>query len=233
MLRSWGAGKFDPVLILDGKAFRPDGTPGAVLIPPAFGLKGVELTTVTGWGPISYWNNFVGVLEMRGQGSFFDPRLADAQRFPIAAANGFFAVEHVPDLVTPKLPALRAYQHSLEPPRAPARSFDARRAVRGRELFVGKAKCASCHVPPLFTEGNAVLHTPEEIGIDDFQASRSPTGKYRTTPLRGLWSHAKGGYYHDGRFERLEDVVAHYDSHFRLGLDDREASDLVEYLKSL
>jgi hypothetical protein len=233
VLTSWGPGKFDPALLLDGKAFRPDGTPGAVLIPPAFGLAGVGPTTVTGWGPISYWNNFVAVLEMRGQGSFFDPRLDDPQRFPIAAANGFFDVEHVPDLVRPKLPALRAYQHSLDAPRPPARSFDARRAARGRALFLGKANCASCHTLPLFTDANRVLHTPQEIGIDDFQSERSPTRRYRTTPLRGLWTHMDGGFYHDGRFQSLEDVVAHYDGVFNLGLTDWDVGDLVEYLKSL
>jgi hypothetical protein len=233
VLHSWGPGRFDPFLILDGKAFRPDGESGAVLIPPAFGLAGVELTTGTGWGPISYWNRFVAVLEMHGQGSFFDPRLNDPQRFPIAAANGLFAVEHVPDLVGPKLPALRAYQFSLRAPKAPARSFDARRAIRGRSLFLGKARCATCHTPPLFTDANRVLHTPEEIGIDGFQAERSPTGRYRTPPLRGLWTHTDGGFYHDGRFETLEDVVGHYDRHFRLALTGREVGDLVEYLKSL
>jgi len=233
VLRSWGPGKFDPILVLDGKAFRPDGKPGAVLIPPAFGLAGVELTTATGWGSISYWNSFVAVLEMRGQGSFFDPRLNDPDRFPIAAANGLFAIKHVPDRVTPKLPALRAYQHALRVPRPPARSFDAGRAVRGARLFQGKAQCATCHAPPLFTEANGILHAPEEIGIDDFQASRSPTGGYRTTPLRGLWTHTKGGFYHDGRFKSLEDVVEHYDEHFGLSLTNREVGDLVEFLKSL
>jgi len=233
VLRTWGPGKFDPALVLDGKAFRPDGKPGAVLIPPAFGLAGVELATVTGWGSISYWNNFVAVLEMRGQGSFLDPRLADPQRFPIAAANGFFSITRSPDLVTPKLPALRAYQHSIKPPRAPAGSFDASRAVRGGRLFLGKAKCATCHAPPLFTEPGVVLHAPEAIGIDNFQANRSPTGGYRTTPLRGLWTHADGGFYHDGRFETLEAVVEHYDEHFNLNLTEREVGDLVEYLKSL
>jgi hypothetical protein len=233
VLTSWGPGKFDPALLLDGKAFRPDGTPGAVLIPPAFGLAGVNSTTVTGWGSISYWNNFVAVLEMRGQGSFFDPRLDDPQRFPIAAANGFFDVENAPDLVRPKLPALRAYQHALDAPRPPARSFDARRAAWGRALFMGKANCASCHTPPLYTDANRVLHTPEEIGIDDFQSERSPTRRYRTTPLRGLWTHMDGGFYHDGRFQSLEDVVAHYDGVFNLGLTDWDVGNLVEYLKSL
>lgn len=233
VLGSWGPGKFDPILVLDGKAFRPDGRSGAVLIPPAFGLAGIELTTATGWGSISYWNRFVAVLEMHGQGSFEDRRLNDPQRFPLAAANGLFAVQHVPDLVAPKLPALRAYQLSLKAPHAPAQSVDARSAIRGRALFDGKAGCASCHVPPLFTAPGDVLFSPEAIGIDDFQANRSPTGCYRATPLRGLWTHTKGGFYHDGRFETVEDVIQHYDTRFNLGLDGREVRDLAAYLRSL
>jgi hypothetical protein len=233
VLQSWGPGKFDPALPLDGKAFRPDGESAAILLPPAFGLRDVGLTTVTGWGTISYWNAFVAVLEMHGQGSFYDPRINNPARFPIAAANGLYNVNHVPDLVTPKLPALRAYQFSLDAPRAPAGSFNARQAVRGRTLFQGKARCATCHTPPLFTDANQGLHTPEEIGIDDFASSRSATGLYRTTPLRGLWTHTKGGFYHDGRFETLDDVIEHYNTHFKLGLTDRESRDLVEFLKAL
>jgi hypothetical protein len=197
------------------------------------GLTGFGLATTTGWGSISYWNNFVAVLEMHAQGSFKDPRLNDPARFPIAAANGFFDVRHEPDLVTPKLPALRAYQLSLGAPRPPARSFQPIQALRGRRLFWGKADCASCHTPPAFAARDGRLYAPEEIGIDSFQADRSPTGKYRAAPLRGLWTHMQGGFYHDGRFPTLEAVVEHYNAFFDLGLTDWESSDLVEYLKSL
>jgi len=75
---------------------------------------------------------------------------------------------------------------------------------------------------------------PRRAGrIPDFQAQRSPEGRYRTTPLKGLWTHTKGGFYHDGRFATLPDVVEHYDGVFNLGLTAQEQSDLVEYLKSL
>jgi hypothetical protein len=77
------------------------------------------------------------------------------------------------------------------------------------------------------------MHTPEEIGIDSFQADRSPDRRYRTTPLPGLWSHAKGGFYHDGRFPTLDAVIGHYDSLFALGLSPGEKRDLAEFLKSL
>jgi mono/diheme cytochrome c family protein len=233
VLKSWGPGKFDAELILDGKAFRPDGKPAATLIPPAFGMAGVDLATWTGWGTVTYWNAFVANLEMHGQGTFEDDRLRNPVQFPIAAANGFFNVRSPIDRITPKLAGLHDYQLSLPAPTPPEGSFNRTAAARGRRLFNGKARCATCHVPPLFTEPGWNLHLPSEIGIDDFQANRSPTLRYRTSPLRGLWTHAKGGYYHDGRFDSLEDVIDHYDNFFGLGLAPREVSDLVEYLKSL
>ncbi|HET9914992.1 MAG TPA: hypothetical protein VFQ13_24090 [Anaerolineales bacterium] len=243
VLSSWGPGKFDAELVLDGKAFNPEqvtdgvvtGTdvPGATLLPPAFGLAGVNLHTYTGWGSVPYWNAYVANVLMHGKGNFYDPRLDNADQFPLAAANGFGHITNSEDLITPKLPALHAYQLSLVAPRPPHGSFDASAASRGQALFMGKANCASCHVPPLFTEPGWNLHTPEEIGIDAFQADRSPDRRYRTTPLKGLWTHMEGGFYHDGRFATLLDVINHYDTHFGLGLTDDEKSDLAEYLKSL
>lgn len=233
VLNSWGPGKFDASLILDGKAFRPDGEPAAVLLPPAFGLAGVNLHTWTGWGSVSHWNALVANLEMQGKGTLYDPRLNDAEKFPIAAANGFSDVRNDPDLITPKLPALHLYQLSLPAPEPPEGSFNADAAERGEQLFVDKAQCGRCHVPPLYTEPGWNLHTPEEIGIDDFQAQRSPNEGYRTAPLQGLWTHTKGGFYHDGRFATLLDVINHYDDFFSLGLTDNEKQDLVEFLKSL
>jgi len=233
VLNSWGPGRFDALLFMDGKAFRPDGKSGSVLIPPAFGLAGVNLHTWTGWGSVPYWNAFVAILEMHGQGTFHDPRLDDATQFPVAARNQFGHVQAEQDLVTPLLPALQIYQLALPVPKAPRGSYDHSMAERGETLFDGKAKCSGCHVPPLFTEPGWNLHTGAEIGIDDFQANRSPDKRYRTAPLRGLWTHMKGGFYHDGRFATLADVVSHYNSHFALGLTSGEQGDLIEYLKSL
>lgn len=233
VLQSWGPGRFDASLLLDGKAFRPDGKPAAVLIPPAFGLAGVNLHTWTGWGSVAHWNALVANLEMGGQGTFVDRRLDDAARFPIAAAQGFSEVRSDPDRVTSKLPALQMYQLALRAPKPPPGSYDEVAAARGQALFEGKAQCASCHVPPIYTEPGHNLHTPEEIGVDAFQADRSPTGAYRTAPLAGLWTHGTGGYYHDGRFATLRDVVDHYDDHFGLGLGEGEKADLIEYLRSI
>jgi len=233
LLAAWGPGKFDAELFLDGKGFRPDGKTAAVLIPPAFGLVGVNLHTWTGWGSVTYWNAFVGNLEMHGKGTFFDPRLSDASQFPVAAAAGFGNVRNTPDLITPKLGALQFYQLAIAAPKPPKGSFDEQAAQRGKELFGGQGKCASCHVPPLFTEPGWNLHTPAEIGVDDFQANRSPDKRYRTTPLKGIWTHTKGGFYHDGRFATLNDVVQHYNGVLGLGLSDQQVDDLVEYLKSL
>jgi len=242
VLNGWGPGKFDAELFMDGKAAKPGGALGssATLIPPAFGLAGVNLHTSAGWGSVTYWNAFVAVLEMHGKGTFYDPRLNDPVKFPVAAAAGFGNVRNDPDLVTPKLGALQFYQLAIPAPTPPAGSFDAAAAGRGKAVFNGKAKCATCHVPPLFTEPGWNMHTPAEIGLtapgDDFQAKRSPDERYRTTPLKGLWSHMKGGFYHDGRYATLLDVVNHYNSNLPggpLGLTDAEKADLVEYLKSL
>jgi hypothetical protein len=233
VLHSWGPGKFDAELNLDGKAFRPDGKSAATLIPPAFGLAGDNLHTWTGWGSVPYWNAFVANLEMHGQGTFYDPRLNDPAKFPLAARQKLGNVRHTPDLITSKLPALHYYQLSIPAPAAPKGSFDPAAAERGKALFDDKARCATCHVPPLYTEPGWNLHTPAEIGIDSFQADRSPDGRYRTSPLKGLWTHQKGGFYHDGRFATLQDVVNHYNTFFKLGLTSSETNDVVEYLKSL
>jgi hypothetical protein len=233
VLNSWGPGKFDAELVLDGKAFRPDGQSAATLIPPAFGLAGVNLHTWTGWGSVTHWNAFVANLEMHGKGTFFDPRLNDPIQFPIAAAAGFGDVRNDPDLITSKLAALHFYQLAIPAPKPPQGSFDEAAATRGEVLFNGKADCARCHVPPLFTEPGWNMHTPEEIGIDDFQANRAPDRRYRTSPLKGLWTHQKGGFFHDGRFATLGAVINHYNQFFGLGLNGSESDDLAEYLKSL
>ena len=233
VLASWGPGKFDAQLFLDGKAFRPDGKTAATLIPPAFGLAGVNLHTSTGWGSVTYWNAFVANLEMHGQGTFYDPRLNDPVKYPVAARNNFGDVRAAVDLITPKLPALHFYQLATPAPNPPEGSFDRAAARRGEALFNGRAQCSVCHVPPTFTEPGWNMRRAEEIGIDDFQAKRSPDERYRTTPLRGLWTHQKGGFYHDGRFATLLDVVNHYDAFKLLNLSAREKRDLVEYLKSL
>ncbi|MGA8893579.1 MAG: hypothetical protein WB493_18605 [Anaeromyxobacteraceae bacterium] len=254
VLASWGPGKYDAALFLDGKGLRPDGKPAAVLIPSAFGLAGVNLHTWTGWGSVTHWNALVANLEMHGQGTFDDARLDDAATFPVAARAGSGHVrppEGKPDLVTPRLAALHAYQLSLPPPRPPEGFFDEAAARRGAAVFSGKGKCATCHVPPLFTEPGWNLHAPAELAIDDFQANRSPDRRYRTAPLRGLFARFPGGpppaslaaepgpFFHDGRFATLRDVVRHYDETgvgaggVPLGLSEGEVDDLVQYLRSL
>jgi hypothetical protein len=233
VLHSWGPGKFDASLLLDGKAFTEDNKPAATLLPAAFGLAGVNLHTYEGWGSVPHWNAFVANLEMGGKGTLYDPRLADAETFPLAAARGAWNVRNTPDLITSKLGALHFYQLALPSPRPPRGSYNHWAARRGKKLFEGKAQCANCHVPPLFTEPGWNLHTPEEIGIDAFQADRGPEGRYRTTPLGGLFTREKGGFYHDGRFATYGDVVNHYDSFLETNLTPPEKADLVEYLKSL
>jgi hypothetical protein len=241
VLNSWGRGKFDAELILDGKAFRPDGKPAATLIPPAYGLAGVNLHTWTGWGSIPHWNAFVATLEMRGKGRFFDPRLNNAAQFPIAAAHGFGDLPHISpddDRITKKLPALHFYQLSISAPTPkPGTDFDPAAAKRGDDLFSGKAKCNNCHVEPLWTEPGWNLHFAGDVCVDDFQSSRAPDLRYRTAPLAGLFAHQTGGFYHDGRFATLKAVVDHYNtcsgSGGPLNLTAAEENDLIQYLLSL
>jgi hypothetical protein len=232
VLHSWGPGKFDAEVFLDGKAFQPDGRSAAVLIPAAFGLAGVNLSTYEGWGSTTEWNAFVANLEMHGSGTLYDPRLKNAAQFPISTRAGFNNVRNTPDHITSELAALHFYQLAIPAPKPPAGSFDPAAAARGAKVFA-MAKCSACHVPPLYTEPGYNLHTPAEIGIDAFQADRAPTHGYRTTPLAGLFARAQGGYYHDGRFPDLAAVVAHYNDFFHLNLSASEKADLIQYLKSL
>jgi hypothetical protein len=233
VLAAWGPGKYDAELNLDGKAFRPDGKTAATVIPAAFGLAGQNLHTYSGWGGVPYWNAYVANLQMYGQGTFFDPRLNDKAKFPIAARAEMGNKRSGTDHVSGKLAALHFYQLAIPAPKPPEDSYDHGAAERGRAMFGGKAGCARCHVPPLYSEPGWAMHTGKEIGIDDFQAQRSPDGRYRTTPLRGLFVRAKGGFYHDGRFPDYLAVVNHYDRFFKLGLAQSEKADLVEFLKSL
>jgi hypothetical protein len=225
--RSWGPGKFDPRLhIFDGTNLIQINSPTIpVVIPPAYGLKGVGFETFTGDGPISYWNNYVGVAEMGGHGSFSDPRIG-------------VTITQTPDLVTPKLPALLQYQLSLPAPPPPQGSFTPAAAKRGADVFTGAARCATCHKPPTFTDVLSgpdprvpFLHAPAEIPTDAAYAARSATKEWRTTPLRALWQHPP--YFHDGSAPDLLSVVNRYDAFFSLGLSDRQKADLVEFLKTL
>ena len=216
---SWGPGRYDPRdHAFNGKSLIQLNSPTVpVVIPPAYGLQDVPLETVTGDGPISYWNSYVGVSQMGGQGNFSDPRIG-------------LSISQKPDLVTPKLPALLEYQLSLLAPAPPPGSFNTTAAARGERLFHGKAQCATCHIPPTYTDA-PLLHDPGEVGQDATYASRTATKQYRTTPLRGIWQHPP--YFHDGSAADLLAVVNHYDRVRKLNLSPSQKADLVEFLKSL
>jgi len=237
VLNSWGPGRYDAELNMDGKAKRPDGKSAATMMPSAFGLAGVnEHTWTGGWGTVTYWNAYVANTQMYGKGTFLDARLDDSAQYPVAAKAGWGRKRDNPDLITAKLPALHFYQLAMPVPKAPPGSYDNKAAQRGQALFNGNAKCSTCHVPPIFTEPGYNLHRAEEIGIDDFQANRGPARRYVTTPLRALFDTQKihkGGFYHDGRFATLADVVQHYDGFLKLRLSDEQKKDLIEYLKSI
>lgn len=216
---SWGPGKYDPRFNLDGEN-------GPQVIPPAYGLLGVDRVTVTGDGDkLQYWNRYVAVTQMGGHGSFAEPRTG------VKVTNGS------DDLVSDKLPALQEYQLSIDAPAPPAGSFDADAAARGAKVFAGRGKCASCHSGPQLTDANARLHDPSEVvsepeadGVPSY-AARSATGQYRTAPLRGIWQHPP--YFHNGSAPTLDAVVDLYNERKSLGLSSKERCDLVEYLKSL
>jgi len=216
---SWGKGKYDP-------RFNQDGMNGPQVIPPAYGLSGIHRITSTGDGEdIAYWNRYVGVTQMGGHGSFSDPRTG------VNITNGS------DDLITSKLPALQAYQLSLNAPPAPAGSFDTVAAVRGQRVFNGAGTCSTCHSGIEMTDANSRLHPvsdvvsePEPNGAPSY-ASRSATKQYRTAPLAGIWQHAP--YFHNGSAATLEAVVQTYNTKKSLGLNNADMSDLVEYLKSL
>ena len=237
VLNSWGPGRYDAELNMDGKATRPDGKSAATMMPSAFGLAGVNQHTWTGgWGTVTYWNAYVANTQMYGKGTFIDSRLNDAKQYPVAAKAGWGRKRDATDLITAKLPALHFYQLAMPVPKAPAGSYDANAAKRGEVVFNSTAKCSSCHVPPIFTEPGHNLHKGSEIGIDSFQADRGPERSYVTTPLRALFDTEKihkGGFYHDGRFPSLADVVEHYDRFLKLRLSPDQKRDLIEYLKSI
>ncbi len=209
---SWGPGRYDPRFNFDGKN-------GPVPIPPAYGLEGIHSVTVTGDGPnLKYWNRYVAVTQMHGQGNFSEPRLD-------------IDIHQSPDLVARQLGALQAYQLSLQAPPPPAGSFDPAAAVRGRVVFNGVGQCSSCHTGSTFTDANQRLHDPSKFFTDPTYALRSATKMWRTAPLRGVWQHPP--YFHDGSSPTLADVVERYDANFHLGLTPQQKADLVQYLLSL
>jgi len=225
--KTWGPGMYDPRHhFFDGTNIVPLNSPSLpIVIPPIYGLKDVGFETFTADGPISYWNSYVGVGQMGGHGNFRDPRLG-------------ISIMQVPDLVTPKLPALLEYQLSLRTPKAATGSFDRAAANRGKRLFSNEARCATCHQSPNFTDvlsgpkrTSPLLHDPSETGMDPRYAARTANGKYRTTPLRGLVHHPP--YFHDGSAADLLAVVEHYNRYLGLHLTASQKMDLVEYLKSL
>jgi hypothetical protein len=212
---SWGPGMYDQRFNIDGKNM-------PVVIPPAFGLRHVKREVYTADGVVSYWNAYVAITQMHGHGHFTDPRIG-------------VDVNNPPDLVSSKLQPLRAYQFSLETPRAPE-GFDTRAAQRGHAVFNGVAGCARCHLGSTYTDVNAgKLHTAAEVGQDPAYALRTATKLYRTTPLRGLWHppQLQGPYFHDGNAASLEEAVEHYVQLFGLSLSAGQKADLVEYLKTL
>jgi hypothetical protein len=262
VLLSWGPGMYDAEVNIDAIGFKqdaegntligPDGKPesAATRIPAAYGHLGENFHTWTGYfGDVTYWNAYVANLQMHGNGNFNDSRFefidpkTGKEKYPAALRGSFNKLRHDPDEVTSKLAPLHYYQLSLKAPTPPSGSFDRTAAAQGEKIFNGKGRCADCHMPPLYTDAGFNAHTPQEIclrnskgEIDTFQADRGPRGlnpgTLVTPQLSGLWARSKRGFYHDGRYPTLMDVVDHYNSCFGLRLSPGQKSDLVEFLKS-
>jgi cytochrome c peroxidase len=261
VLLSWGPGMYDAEVNIDAIGFKQDaegntlvgrdGKPesAATRIPAAYGHLGENFHTWTGYfGDVTYWNAYVANLQMHGNGNFNDSRfefkLPNGQyKYPAAIRGSFNKLRHHPDEVTSKLAALHYYQLSLQAPTPPPGSFDPAAANRGEQVFNGQGSCSDCHMPPLYTDAGYNAHTPSELclrnskgEIDTFQADRGPRGLNPgvlvTPQLKGLWARSKRGFYHDGRFKTLMDVISHYNSCFNLGLSPGQESDLAEFLKS-
>ena len=261
-LLSWGPGFYDAEVNIDAIPFKQDadgntligadGKPesAATRIPAAYGHLGENFHTWTGYfGNVTYWNAYVANLQMHGNGNFNDSRFefidpkTGKPKYPAALRGSFNKLRHTPDEVASKLAPLHFYQLSLQAPTPPAGSFDAAAAKRGEQVFNGQGRCSDCHMPPLSTDAGYNSHTPAELclrnskgEVDTFQADRGPRGlnpgTLVTAQINGLWARSKRGFYHDGRFPTLMDVMNHYDSCMGLGLSTSQKSDLVEFVKS-
>ena len=161
------------------------------------------------------------------------PRFNNKDQYPVSAKSGSGNTRDTPDRVTAKLAALHFYQLSIPAPKAPAGSYDKAAFERGKAIFDGPASAPPATCRRSSPSPATTCIRLSEMGIDAFQADRSPTHMYRTAPLAGLWTHQKGGFFHDGRFATLLDVVNHYDAHLKLKLSETNKKDLVEYLKGI
>jgi hypothetical protein len=165
VLRSWGPGRYDAEINQDGKVRTERRPPWRNADPRGIRACRREPSTYSGWGSVPYWNAYVAITQMHGEGTFFDRRLADARKFPIAARHGVANLRPVNDFVTAKLVPLHFYQMAIRAPEPPPSSYDKAAAQRGEMLFKGKATCARCHVPPLVAEPGWPMHTAAEIGM--------------------------------------------------------------------
>ena len=235
VLDSWGPGKFDAELILDGKAFRPDGKPAATLIPPAFGLAGVNLHTWTGWGSRH------ALERVRRQPRDARPghvlRSAAGRRRASSRsrrASGFGNMRNDAGSHHAKLAALHFYQLATPRPDAAAGSFDAAAATRGKTLFDGQG--AVRDLPRAAALHRARLehaHAPRRSASTTSRPSARRTGATARRRCAGLWTHTKGGFYHDGRFATLRRRRRPLRRLLRPRAHRAGEGDLVEYLKSL
>ena len=222
VLTSWGPGRYDAELDKDGKGVRSEWRERLDRVTRGVRAGRCEPPHVFGMG-------LRAVLE-RLRRQHADARERHVLRsapeeqgqFPVAAKHGFDNVRNTPDLITPKLAALHFYQLSIPAPEPPAGSFDrGRRPLEERRSswVQRSARPATCRRCSSNRAGRCIPRKRSASTISS--RARSPEQMYRTTPLRGLFTREKGGFYHDGRFKTLDQVVEHYQKVLSVALNDR------------
>jgi hypothetical protein len=95
---------------------------------------------------------------------------------------------------------------------------------RGEALFFKpfphnpNLSCATCHVP----SGAFVDHLQHDVGSG---------GLFKTPTL--LNADFNAPYFHDGRYDNYDQVIAHFDRVFDLGLSPQDRNDLSAYLTAV
>ena len=170
---------------------------------------------------------------MHGSATFFDARLNDKEQYPVSAKSGSGNTRDKPDQITAKLAALHFYQLAIPAPKAPAGSYDEAASNAGRRSSTARASAPPVTCRRSSPSRATTCTRPSEIGHRRVPGRPLADAHVPHGAARGLWTHQKGGFFHDGRFATLLDVVNHYDAHLKLNLSEAEKKDLVEYLKGI
>ena len=105
--------------------------------------------------------------------------------------------------------------------------------LRGQTVFFGKGNCATCHMPPYYTDN--LMHNLQTerffkpVLISNMRALGD--GSIKTLSLRGVKDSPP--YLHDGRLLTLDDTVEFFNLILRTRLTAQEKQDLVAFLRAL